>query len=201
MGIELPSPTQNYTLASKHHYSGSVQIDDTISEARWRRCRSTAPPTRASARCSSGPRGLHRDVGLRESARYPASGPCTPSSRYRDQFDTVAIDFSHLDFGRIGVPSNVVDTVKTTLDGYLTGRFLEAGSPSTPWSCTKVRSGSRARGPRPSPPTRQTGRRSVAEAHTRSRRRPMIDGRTGRLLVLLVIFAVLLSRWRMRVPL
>jgi hypothetical protein len=40
---------------------------------------------------------------------------------------TVAVDFSHLDFGRIGVPSNVVDTVKTTIDGYLNKKILAAG--------------------------------------------------------------------------
>src|SRR5664280_1992232 len=32
-GLERPSPAANYTLSSKHHWSGSVAVDDTISEA------------------------------------------------------------------------------------------------------------------------------------------------------------------------
>ena len=40
---------------------------------------------------------------------------------------TVAVDISHLDFGRVGVPGNVVDTVKSSLDAYLNKKIVEAG--------------------------------------------------------------------------
>jgi hypothetical protein len=60
-GIERPSAPANYTLSSKHHWSGSVAIDDTISEKAIASLRefntSNAhfrPRTRTSARSSSG---------------------------------------------------------------------------------------------------------------------------------------------------
>jgi hypothetical protein len=59
---------------------------------------------------------------------YPASGPVYAQFLISaTSSTTVAIDFSHLDFGRIGVPSNVVSTVKTTIDEYLNKKILETG--------------------------------------------------------------------------
>jgi hypothetical protein len=59
---------------------------------------------------------------------YPASGPMFAQfSISATSSRTVAVDFSHLDFGRIGVPSNVVDTVKTSLNASLNKKILELG--------------------------------------------------------------------------
>lgn len=128
-GIELPSPTQNYTLASKHHYSGSVQIDDTISEGALAALPEySAPNPRVSQMQFRIHEGSIEMSAFVKVPGYPASGPVYAQfSLSATSSTTVAIDFSHLDFGRIGVPSNVVDTVKTTLDGYLNGKILEAG--------------------------------------------------------------------------
>jgi hypothetical protein len=59
---------------------------------------------------------------------YPASGPMyTQFSIAATGPRTVAVDFSHLDFGRVGVPGNVVDTVKSSVNEYLDKKILEAG--------------------------------------------------------------------------
>ena len=128
-GIERPSPTQNYTLASKHHFSGSVQVDDTISEAALAALPEyNAPNAHVSQiqfRIHEGSMEMSAFVNV---PGYPASGPMYAQfSISATSSRTVAVDFSHLDFGRIGVPSNVVDTVKTTIDGYLNRKILETG--------------------------------------------------------------------------
>jgi hypothetical protein len=59
---------------------------------------------------------------------YPASGPLYAQfSISATSSNTVAVDFSHLDFGRIGVPGNVVDTVKTTINEYINKKIIQAG--------------------------------------------------------------------------
>jgi hypothetical protein len=128
-GIERPSPTANYTLSGKHHYSGTVQVDDTISEAAL-----AALPEYSAPNASISQMQFRIHEGSIEMSAfvhvpgYPASGPvyaqfsiAATSSR------TVALTFSQLDFGRIGVPSSVINAVKTTLDEYLNGKILAAG--------------------------------------------------------------------------
>jgi hypothetical protein len=128
-GIERPSPPANYTLSSKHHYSGGVQVDDTISEAALAALPEYSAP---NAHISQMQFRIH-EGSIEMSAfvhvpGYPASGPMYAQfSISATSSRTVALDFSHLDFGRIGVPGNVVDTVKTTLDEYLNTKILEAG--------------------------------------------------------------------------
>jgi hypothetical protein len=83
-GIELPSPTQNYTLASKHHYSGSVQIDDTISEGALAALPEySAPNPRVSQMQFRIHEGSIEMSAFVKVPGYPAWVPCTPSSRYR----------------------------------------------------------------------------------------------------------------------
>ena len=128
-GIERPSPTQNYTLADKHHYSGSVAVDDTISEGALAALPEySAPNARVSQiqfRVHEGSIEMSAFVNV---PGYPASGPMYAQfSISATSSHTVAVDFSHLDFGRIGVPSNVVDTVKTSLNASLNKKILELG--------------------------------------------------------------------------
>jgi hypothetical protein len=128
-GIELPSPTQNYTLASKHHFSGSVQVDDTISEAAL----AALPEYNAPDKHISQMQFRIHEGSVEMSAfvnvpGYPASGPMYAQfSVSVTSPRTVAVDFSHLDFGRVGVPGNVVDTVKTAVNEYLDKEILKAG--------------------------------------------------------------------------
>ena len=59
---------------------------------------------------------------------YPASGPVyTRFSISATSSRTVALDFSELDFGRIGVPGNVVNQAKTTIEAYLNKKIIETG--------------------------------------------------------------------------
>jgi hypothetical protein len=128
-GIDKPSPTQNYTLSANHHYSGSVQIDDTISEgAIAARPEFNAPDSNFSQmqfRIHEGSIEMSAFVNV---PGYPFSGPVYGNfSIAVTSPRTVAIDFSELDFGRIGVPGNVVETVKTRLNEYVNQRLLEMG--------------------------------------------------------------------------
>jgi len=128
-GIELPSPTQNYTLGSKHHYSGSVQVDDTISEGALAALPEYSVPNKTISqiqfRIHEGSMEMSAFVNV---PGYPASGPMYAQfSLSATSPRTVAVDISHLDFGRVGVPGNVVDTVKSSLDASLNKKILEVG--------------------------------------------------------------------------
>jgi hypothetical protein len=128
-GIEMPSPTQNYNLGNKHHYSGTVQVDDTISEAALAALPEYSAPnahiSQIQFRIHEGSVEMSAFVNV---PGYPASGPMYAQfSISATSSRTVAVDFSHLDFGRVGVPGNVVDTVKTAVNEYLDKKILEAG--------------------------------------------------------------------------
>jgi hypothetical protein len=128
-GIEMPSPTANYNLGNKHHYSGTVQVDDTISEAALAALPEYSAPnahmSQIQFRIHEGSVEMSAFVNV---PGYPASGPMYAQfSISATSSRTVAVDFSHLDFGRVGVPGNVVDTVKTAVNEYLDKKILEAG--------------------------------------------------------------------------
>jgi hypothetical protein len=59
---------------------------------------------------------------------YPISGPVYGKfSISRTSSKSVAIDISQLDFGRVGVPGNVVDQARTAIDTYVNATIVEAG--------------------------------------------------------------------------
>ena len=128
-GIELPSPTQNYNLANKHHYSGSVQVDDTISEAALAALPEYSAPNKIMSqmqfRIHEGFVAMSAFVNV---PGYPASGPMyTEFSISATSPRTVAVDFAHLDFGRVGVPGDIVNQATTALDAYVNKTIFEAG--------------------------------------------------------------------------
>ena len=128
-GIELPSPKANYTLGSKHHYSGTIQVDDTISESALAALPEYSAPnshiSQIQFRIHEGSIELSAFVNV---PGYPASGPVyTKFSISATSSRTIALDFSELDFGRIGVPGNVVDQAKTTIEAYLNKKMVETG--------------------------------------------------------------------------
>ena len=128
-GIQRPSTAANYTLSSKHHYSGTVKVDDTISEAALAALPEYSAP---NANISQMQFRIH-EGSIEMSAfvhvpGYPFSGPVYAQfSIAATGSRTVALDFSQLDFGRIGVPGMIVNTAKTTLGEYLNGKILAAG--------------------------------------------------------------------------
>lgn len=128
-GITRPSPAENYTLSSKHHWSGSVQVDSTLSEAALGSLREF---NTANSHFSQIQFRIHD--GYVEMAAfvnvpgYPISGPVYGQfSISRTSSKSVAIAITQLDFGRVGVPGNVVDQARTELDAYVNKTILEAG--------------------------------------------------------------------------
>lgn len=128
-GITRPSPVENYTLSSKHHWSGSVEIDGNLSEAALG---SLHEFNTANSHVSQIQFRIHD--GYVEMAAfvnvpgYPISGPVYGQfSIARTSSKTVAVDITQLDLGRVGVPGNVLDEVQTTLNGYLNKTIIEAG--------------------------------------------------------------------------
>jgi hypothetical protein len=128
-GITRPSPVENYTLSSKHHWSGSVEIDGNLSEAALG---SLHEFNTANSHVSQIQFRIHD--GYVEMAAfvnvpgYPISGPVYGQfSIARTSSKTVAVDITQLELGRVGVPGNVVDEVQTTLNGYLNKTIIEAG--------------------------------------------------------------------------
>jgi hypothetical protein len=129
-GITRPSAPENYTLSSKHHWSGSVQIDATLSQEAL-----------ASLHEFRNSNAHFKDVQFRihdgyvEMAAfvtnvqgYPISGPVYGQfSITKTSSKSVHVDFSKLEFGRIGVPDNIVDHAQNTIDGYLDKTIVEAG--------------------------------------------------------------------------
>ena len=128
-GITRPSPAENYTLSSKHHWSGSVKVDGVISEAALGSLREFTTP---NAHFNQIQFRIHK--GVVEMAAfvnvpgYPVSGPVYGKfSINRTSPKTVSIDISQLDFGRVGVPGNVVDQATTAIDTYVNKTIVEAG--------------------------------------------------------------------------
>ncbi len=128
-GITRPSPVENYTLSSKHHWDGSVDVDGTISEAALGSLRefttSNSHFSQIQFRIHDGYAELAAFVNV---PGYPISGPVYGQfSISRTSPKTVAIDISQLDYGRVGVPGNIVDEATTALNGYLNATIVEAG--------------------------------------------------------------------------
>ena len=128
-GITRPSDPANYTLSSKHHWSGSVAVDDTISEAALGSLREFNSP---NAHVSQIQFRIHE--GYIEAAAfvnvpgYPISGPVYGQfSLMRTSSRTVGLDISKLEFGRVGVPGDILNQAKTEIEAYLNATILEAG--------------------------------------------------------------------------
>jgi len=128
-GITRPSPTQNYTLSSKHHWSGGVTVDGVITEAALGSLRefhtANSHFSQIQFRIHSGYVEMAAFVNV---PGYPITGPVYGRfSISRTSSKSVTIDISQLDYGRVGVPGNVVDQAQTALDTYVNETVLEAG--------------------------------------------------------------------------
>jgi len=129
-GITRPSPAENYTLSSKHHYSGAVQVDGTLSEAALGGMRdfqnANSHINQIQFRIHDG----YAEVAafVNDAGGYPISGPVyVQFSVSRTSSKSVAIDITQLDLGRVGVPGNVVDQITSALNDYLNTKIVEAG--------------------------------------------------------------------------
>jgi hypothetical protein len=128
-GITRPSPAANYTLSSKHHWAGSVQVDGTISEAALGSLREFNTPnshvSQIQFRIHSGYVEMAAFVNV---PGYPISGPVYGQfSIVRTSPKTVDVDISRLEFGRLGVPGNITDQARTEIGAYVNKTIIEAG--------------------------------------------------------------------------
>jgi hypothetical protein len=128
-GITRPSPVENYTLSSKHHWAGSVDVDGEISEAALGSLHEFTTPnshfSQIQFRIHDGYVEMAAFVNV---PGYPVSGPVYGQfSITATSPKTVSIDISQLEFGRVGVPSNVVDQATTAIDTYMNKTIIEAG--------------------------------------------------------------------------
>jgi len=129
-GISRPSAAGDYTLSSTHHWSGAVQVDGTLSEAalagRPEFQNANSHVNQIQFRVHDG--YAEMSAFVKSVQGYPLSGPVYGQfSVSVTSPTTVAIDITQLDFGRIGVPGNVVSQVQSTLDDYLNEKISEAG--------------------------------------------------------------------------
>lgn len=128
-GIEMPSPKGDYTLSAAHHWSGSFEFDGTVKAATIAAIRELqAPDSRlrdVQFRITPGQVELSAFVNV---PGYPLSGPVY--GRFgvqRTGPQSVAIDIRALEFGRVGIPSNISDDVKSKLATYVNLKLVEAG--------------------------------------------------------------------------
>jgi hypothetical protein len=129
-GITRPSPAKDYTLSSKHHYSGTVQVDGTLTEGALAGRGEFQNPNSHFSQVQFRIHDGYAEVAafVDDVSGYPISGPVYGQfSVSRTSPTSVAIDVTQLDFGRIGVPGTAVDKVQSALDDYLNQKIAEAG--------------------------------------------------------------------------
>jgi hypothetical protein len=128
-GISFESPAESYAFDAKHQGTGSVQVDDTISEAAL----AALPEYHASNRYFDDLQFRIHEGYAEISAfvhvpGYPVTGPVYgKASIRRTSSTTVAVEISDLEFGRVGVPDDIVSQVKDQLGLTLDGQILQNG--------------------------------------------------------------------------
>jgi hypothetical protein len=129
LGVQLPSSAANYSFSSRHEFSGSVPVDETIPESTIlaiREFQTDTPGLRdVSIRFHAGSAEAAAFIDLAPYG-YPLSGPVYASFRVAvagPKRVTVALDA--LDFGRLGVPGDIRARAEDALNGYLTTRLAQ----------------------------------------------------------------------------
>ena len=128
-GIERPSPIMNYTFTANHHGTGSIQIDDTISETAL-----AALPEYGSSNKYFDQLQFRIHEGYAELSAfvhvpgYPVTGPVYgKASIVRTSSTTVSVNFSDLEFGRVGVPGDVVNQVVDHFNSVVNSEIADNG--------------------------------------------------------------------------
>ncbi len=127
LGIETPSAQENYTLGSRHDFSGSVELDQTIPEGAVM----AIPEVSQSSPAVSDVQIRFHDGYVQTSAMvdlaawgYPISGPIDATWHLDvtgPQAATVQID--SLKYGMFGVPDFLVTQAEDAINGYLATRL------------------------------------------------------------------------------
>jgi hypothetical protein len=129
-GITRPSLPADYTLDNTHHWSGNVAIDGTISEAAL----GSLPEISGGTHYVTGI-NFRIHAGYAEVAAfvesvpgYPFSGPVYGQfSLERTGPHSIRVVFSHLDFGHIGIPGNIVGWAEDQLNSSLSQMIENSG--------------------------------------------------------------------------
>jgi len=127
LGIETPSATENYTLASKHSFSGSVPLNQTLSEGEVMAIPEVAQPAPGISdlqiRFHDGSVETSAVVDLKAMG-YPISGPIDATWHLNvtgPQAATVQID--SLKYGMFGIPDFLKSKAEDAINSYLATRL------------------------------------------------------------------------------
>ncbi len=128
-GLTHTSPDANYSLASKHTFGGSYSLDETISEAIINATRtmrgnaSSFHDARLAFHDGSAEAAAFVDLGP---YGYPLAGPVRTSFRVEVTGPkAVRVTIDKLDFGRIGVPGDILARAQDGVNSYLATRLPE----------------------------------------------------------------------------
>ncbi|HYO42228.1 MAG TPA: hypothetical protein VES19_03445 [Candidatus Limnocylindrales bacterium] len=126
-GIEMPSPEENYTFASKHTFSGSVDVNQTFTEGEVMAIREMGNPapgiSDVHVRFHDGSAEVAAMVDL-AAWGYPLSGPVygTWSVEVTGP-QALSVSIASLEFGRVPVPSDLAAQAENAINSYLSSRL------------------------------------------------------------------------------
>ena len=126
-GLVHVSPDSNYTLASKHTFAGSYALDEVIPEAvilATRTLRGNAPSLHdVTVRFHDGSAEAAAFVDLAPYG-YPLAGPVRAAFRVAVTGPrSVQVSIDALQFGRIGVPGDILARAQDGVNAYLATRL------------------------------------------------------------------------------
>jgi len=126
-GLAHTSPDANYTLASKHTFAGSYALDEVIPEAlilATRTLRGNAPSLHdVTVRFHDGSAEAAAFVDLAPYG-YPVAGPVRAGFRVAVTGPrSVQVSIDSLEFGRIGVPTDILAKAQDGVNAYLATRL------------------------------------------------------------------------------
>ena len=126
-GLTHTSPDANYTLASKHTFAGSYALDEVIPEAvilATRTLRGNAPSFHdVTVRFHDGSAEAAAFIDLSPYG-YPLAGPVRTAFRVAVTGPrSVQVSIDSLQFGRLGVPADILARAQDGVNAYLATRL------------------------------------------------------------------------------
>jgi len=152
-GLVHTSPDADYTLASKHTFAGSYALDEVIPEGvilATRTLRGNAPSIHdVTVRFHDGSAEAAAFVDLSPYG-YPLAGPVRAAFRIAVTGPrSVQVSIDSIQFGRIGVPGDILARAQDGVNAYLATRLAgSTGSRSRRWLSRRAACASRERCPR-----------------------------------------------------
>ena len=129
-GIERPSDPSNYTLASPHHWDGSVAVDGLLSETALGSLRefNSVNPYLSGINFRIHDGYVEMAAFVKSVPGYPFSGPVYGQfSLSRTGSNSVSLTITQLEFGHIGVPTDQINEATDKISAYLNDTIAKAG--------------------------------------------------------------------------